>query len=79
MPKRKNQKKKSQVQSTSEYPNVSILTPTYNRRKFIPLMIHNLNGFDYNKSQLEWFVVDDGQEPLFTKETLQETKENLTD
>jgi glycosyltransferase involved in cell wall biosynthesis len=71
-------KRGKQIQTVNnEYPNVSILTPTFNRRKFLPLMIYNINGFLYNKKQLEWFIVDDGKEPLFTEETLQETKQKI--
>ena len=47
------------------YPLISILTPTYNRKKFIPLMIHNLTHFDYPKENIEWCVLDDGSERLF--------------
>lgn len=43
---------------------ISILTPTYNRSKFIPLYIHNLNNIDYDKSILEVIIDDDGEEPF---------------
>ena len=32
-----------------EYPKVSILTPSYNRRKFVPLITYNLLNMDYDK------------------------------
>ena len=32
------------------YPNVSILMPTYNRRKFLPLIMYNLKNMDYHDS-----------------------------
>ena len=60
-----------------DYPNVSILTPSYNRRKFLPLITHNLLNMDYDKNKLEWCIIDDGKEPLFTDETLKQTKEIL--
>jgi len=46
-------------------PNVSILTPTYNRRKFLPLILHNLLHFNYPREKLEWCVLDDGEEKMF--------------
>ena len=60
-----------------EYPNVSILTPSYNRSKFVPLITHNLLNMNYDKSKLEWCIIDDGIEPLFTDETLKQTRETL--
>ncbi len=42
-----------------ELPNVSILTPTWNRRKFLPLMIYNIQNFEYDKNKLEWVIYDD--------------------
>ena len=60
-----------------EYPNVSILTPSYNRSKFVPLITHNLLSMNYDKSKLEWCIIDDGIEPLFTDETLKQTRETL--
>ena len=60
------------------YPNVSILTPTYNRRKFLPLIIYNLKNMDYDKSKLEWNILDDGKEPLFENtDKLNEVKKEL--
>ena len=60
------------------YPNVSILMPTYNRRKFLPLIMYNLNNMDYDKSKLEWCILDDGKEPLFENtEKLYEIKKEL--
>ncbi len=60
------------------YPNVSILMPTYNRRKFLPLIIYNLKNMDYDKSKLEWNILDDGKEPLFENtDKLNEVKKEL--
>ena len=60
------------------YPNVSILMPTYNRRNFLPLIMYNLKNMDYDKSKLEWCILDDGKEPLFENtETLNEIKKVL--
>ena len=61
-----------------EYPKVSILTPSYNRRKFLQLITHNLLNMDYDKSKLEWRILDDGKESFFTPETLEETRKTLS-
>lgn len=61
-----------------DYPNVSILMPSYNRRKFLPLITYNLSNMDYDKSKLEWCIYDDGKESLFTNETLNKTRELLS-
>jgi len=42
-----------------ELPNVSILTPTWKRRHFLPLMIQNLKYMDYPKDKLEQVIIDD--------------------
>ena len=49
-------------------PNVSILMPTYNRRKFLELIIDNILSQTYPKNKLEWVVIDDGKEKLIKDE-----------
>ena len=49
-------------------PNVSILMPTYNRRKFIELIIDNILNQTYPKDKLELVIIDDGQEKLLVNE-----------
>ena len=45
-------------------PLVSIVTPTYNRRRFIPALIKMVQQQTYPRDRLEWVVYDDGQEPI---------------
>lgn len=45
-------------------PFVSIVTPTYNRRRFIPSLIKMIQQQTYPKELMEWIVYDDGQEPV---------------
>tara|TARA_R110000744_G_scaffold220252_2_gene339080 strand:- start:626 stop:1330 length:705 start_codon:yes stop_codon:yes gene_type:complete len=47
-----------------DYPHISILTPTYNRSKFLPLFIHNLKNQTYPHNKLEVVIYDDGTEPF---------------
>ena len=57
-----------------EYPHISILTPTYNRRKFATLSVFNVKNFDYDKNKLSWEILDDGDTPLFTSDDLLRTR-----
>lgn len=47
-----------------ELPNISILMPTYNRRRFLPFIIRNLKAQDYPHKKLQLVIHDDGTEPL---------------
>jgi len=38
---------------------VSVLTPTYNRRMYIPMLIQCYKNQTYPKELMEWVVVDD--------------------
>ena len=42
------------------YPLVSVCTPTFNRRPFIPTMFECFNNQTYPKDRIEWIIVDDG-------------------
>ena len=48
----------------TELPNVSIITPTKNRRFIFNLAIYNFNNFIYPKEKLEWVIIDNGEEDL---------------
>ncbi len=41
-------------------PFVSILTPTYNRRRFLPSLIECYKSQTYPKENMEWIILDDG-------------------
>ena len=45
-------------------PFVSICTPTFNRRPFIPFMIKCFEHQTYPKDKMEWIIVDDGFDPV---------------
>jgi len=45
-------------------PFVSIVTPTYNRRRFIPSLIKMVQTQTYPRDKMEWIVYDDGQEEV---------------
>ena len=45
-------------------PYVSILTPTYNRRKFINAAIAMYKAQTYPKDRMEWIIIDDGTDKV---------------
>ena len=47
-----------------EKPFVSICTPTFNRRPFIPFMLKCFEQQDYPKDRMEWIIVDDGTDKI---------------
>jgi glycosyltransferase involved in cell wall biosynthesis len=47
-----------------QLPLVSIVTPTYNRRRFIPSLIKMVQSQTYPMCRMEWIVYDDGQEEV---------------
>jgi len=46
----------------NDLPKVSIITPTYKRRKIFSMAIRNFENFIYPKNKLEWIIVDDSPE-----------------
>ena len=49
---------------TPALPFVSICTPTFNRRPFIPYMIKCFENQDYPKERMEWIIIDDGTDKI---------------
>lgn len=48
----------------SNLPMVSVCTPTFNRRPFIPIMFECFRNQTYPKSRIEWIIVDDGSDKI---------------
>ena len=46
-------------------PNISVLTPCYQRHDFLPLMIQNLKAMDYPHDKIIWEILQDGPDCLF--------------
>ena len=59
-----NKKKRAKQRKVSAQgkPFVSICTPTYNRKKFIPFLIKCYLAQTYPRELMEWVVVDDGDD-----------------
>ena len=45
-------------------PFISVCTPTFNRRPFIPIMFQCFLNQTYPKDRLEWIIVDDGTDKI---------------
>ena len=45
-------------------PFVSVIVPTYNRRRFIPHLIANFKAQDYPQEHMELVVFDDGTDKV---------------
>ena len=54
---------------------VSIVTPTYNRRRFIPSLIKMVQSQTYPRDRMEWIVYDDGQEEV--RDLFEEVRDQL--
>ena len=52
------------MNGTVTVPFVSVCTPTFNRRPFIPMMLECFNHQDYPKEKLEWIIIDDGTDKI---------------
>ena len=50
--------------SNEDLPYVSIITPTYERRKLIYMAMRNFQDFVYPKEKLEWIILDDSKESM---------------
>ena len=64
MGKKSKQNKQIQNSNFDSYPLVSICTPTFNRRPFIPTMIKCIQNQTYPKEKMEWIIVDDGTDKI---------------
>ena len=47
-----------------KHPSVTLCTPTFNRRPFIPIMLKCFEHQTYPKDKIEWLIVDDGTDKI---------------
>ena len=57
-------KQEQQQQRIKGLPFVSVCTPTFNRRPFIPIMMECFRNQTYPKQNIEWIIVDDGTDKI---------------
>lgn len=53
-----------------DLPKISIVTPTYNRRKLFSMALNNYENFNYPKNKIEWVIVDDSPNDMDSVEDL---------
>jgi len=63
----------------SELPFISILTPIFNRTKWLPLMLYNLQNLDYPKDKLEWVILDTYDNNCIAWDKLFKNKKQIQD
>ena len=56
---------------SSDYPPITVITPTYNRKKLFEIAFHNLLLTDYPKDKIEWIVIEDDGKTEKTQGNLQ--------
>jgi len=61
---KKSNNNNSDNSNNSKYPFVSVCTPTYNRRPFIPYIIKCFEHQSYPKDRVEWIIIDDGTDKI---------------
>lgn len=47
------------ILTVEDCPSISIVTPTYNRKKLMDIAFHNLLSTDYPADKMEWVVIED--------------------
>jgi len=52
------------LSKSTAQPPVSIITPTYNRRKFLPWLAECIKAQTYPRERMEWLVFDDGTDKI---------------
>jgi glycosyltransferase involved in cell wall biosynthesis len=52
------------MKKTTNYPFVSVCTPTFNRRPFITSMIKCFTNQTYPVDKMEWIIIDDGTDKI---------------
>ena len=63
----------------SDLPLISILTPIFNRSKWLPLMMYNLQNLDYPKDKLEWCILDTHDNKSVAWDKLFKNKKEILD
>jgi len=61
----------------SDLPCCSILTPVFDRKRFLPLMISNMIHIQYPKNNLEWVILDSWSKDGKVSERLFKSEEEI--
>ena len=71
----KKKRNKNKVKNISNLPNVSICTPTFNRRPFFKGLIQCIKDQDYPHTKIEWVIIDDGFDKI--EDVIEEARQIL--
>lgn len=63
---------------TAELPAISIITPTYNRKRLFKLAVYNFLRMDYPRDRVQWIIVDDSDEIECVKSELPDVSGQIT-
>ena len=74
---KKKSKGKSKTTNVDSLPNVSICTPTFNRRPFFEGLLTCVKEQDYPHEKIEWIIIDDGTDKIEDIFEREETKAML--
>jgi glycosyltransferase involved in cell wall biosynthesis len=55
---------KNKKEKLTKHPLVTVCTPTFNRRPFIPVMLKCFENQTYPKDKIEWIIIDDGTDKI---------------
>ena len=55
---------KNKKEKLTKHPLVTVCTPTFNRRPFIPVMLKCFEHQTYPKDKIEWIIIDDGTDKI---------------
>ena len=58
-------------------PSISILTPTFNRNNFLPLMLNNIQHFTYPKEKIEWNILESNDQSLENYEKIFDKEDEI--
>lgn len=58
------------VLSVAECPSITIITPTFQRKRLMEIAYHNLLATDYPRERIEWIVVEDFATPPMPSATV---------
>jgi hypothetical protein len=59
-----NKNKNKNNNKSVSLPFVTLCTPTFNRRPFIPIMLRCFHHQTYPKDRIEWLIIDDGTDKI---------------
>ena len=60
-----------------DLPNVTIVTPTYERRDLFSIALMNFDNFIYPKEKIEWIIIDDSEDERYSVKDMLPRRPNI--